>query len=104
MSKLMEMMAVRHEFYERNPALGGTDLHLLEKIAMGETEGGLLSVTNAMHLNTVASPATIWRCLDKLAKHNYILLKNGSKDTRIKYIFLSSKGKTYFKKLEQALA
>lgn len=103
MKKLIDMMTIRHDFYTKNPHLGAQELHLLEEVAIAEYSNSPLSVSAAMNLKAVASPATVWRCLDKLIKSNYIYQKQGANDTRVKQIMLSQRGRQYFKKVQAVL-
>ena len=104
MNKIMRLMSLRHEFYINNPDLGGTHLHLLEHLAICANAGYPLTVTEAMQLRTVASPATIYRHLDDLIDHSYVYTDHHNDDKRSKYIHLTLKGKRYFNKLEQLIA
>lgn len=104
MHRIMKLMAVRHEFYKNNPGVGASELHLLEHIAICETKGVPLCVTDAMKLKSVASPATIHRYFNTLIEYDLIHTVHDAFDIRIKYIHLTARGRAYFRKLERLLA
>lgn len=103
MNNIMNLMAARHDFYAQNPGLGATDLHMLEHLAICENAGLPLTVTEAMRIYIVASPATNHRILDKLIEHDLLQQKHENGDFRSKYLYLTRKGRAYFSKLERLI-
>jgi len=81
---------------------------LLEVIAVRQTSGKALTVTDAMALDTIASPATIHRKLDQLRELGMIDTVFEGKNRRTKYLVPTQAAQDYFEKIgkvmEQALA
>lgn len=102
MKNIMKLLAVRHDFYADYPFLGAKDLHLLEKIAIHEHGGVPLTVTNAMAMSDIASPASIHRIMDRLEYYGLIERKHED-DFRTKWLTLAKPGVKYFKKLEKVM-
>lgn len=103
MKNIMKLLAVRHDFYRDNPGVGADELHLLEKIAISEDTGYPLSVTDAMSIRSVASPATIHRHLERLIENDLVKQKFEGDNRRTKYLFLTAKGNRYFNKLDRLI-
>lgn len=103
MKQIMKLMELRHEFYEKNPTLGATHLHLLEHLAICEAAGANLTVTEAMKIYVVASPATIHRHMEDLVDRGY-LKKDVSPDSgRVKLLRLTKKSIAYFARLQKLM-
>lgn len=103
MKRLIRPMIARLGFYRQYPDLGASHLHLLEVIGIHDVQDQHLSVTKAMKLKDVASPATIHRLIDALEYHDLVRRVTDPYDIRVRYLHLGSKGTAYFKKLDKAL-
>ena len=90
------------------PAMDLDAKKLLEVIAVRHAEEKPLTVTDAMALNTIASPATIHRKLDQLRELGMIDTVFEGKNRRTKYLVPTQMAHNYFdqvgKVMEQALA
>lgn len=76
------------------------DLQLLEAIAIAAHKDVPLSVTEAMVLRQLASPATIHRALDRLLASGMVKHKN-VEDNRTKRLFPTAMANKYFRMLEK---
>ena len=81
-----------------------TALRLLEAIAVAAAQSNALTVTQAMQLNLIASPATIHRKLRALDDQQLIKFIYMGKDRRTKYLVATNKADQYHAALGQALA
>jgi DNA-binding MarR family transcriptional regulator len=81
-----------------------TALRLLEAVAVAHANGSALTVTKAMSLNNIASPATLHRKLTALLDANYIEFEFVGKNRRTKYVVPTKNAAQYFSKLGNALA
>ena len=89
----------------------GSDIHtldevskrLLDTIAMRHAAGSSLTVTEAMALNTLSSPATIHRKLDQLSSMGFIEVEFREGNRRSKYLVLSPTSIKHYEKLGSAL-
>jgi DNA-binding MarR family transcriptional regulator len=86
----------------------GTDidllsLRLLEAIAIAHSEGNALTVTDAMALNAIASPATMHRKLTSLLDAKLIEQVFEGKNRRTKYLVPTVQASNYFEQLGKAL-
>lgn len=104
MKNLIKLMKARHDFYVKYPELGATHLHLLERIGMRDGENKPLTVTEAMKLATVASPATIHRLMDDLEFVGFIRKFHARGNIRTKYLILGKKGWMYFRKVAKEMS
>ena len=90
------------------PTVDETARHLLQLIALRHAQGNALTVTDAMAMSTVASPATIHRKLDALREAGLIDQTFEGKNRRTKYLVPTQAAQNYFdqvgKVMEQALA
>lgn len=77
---------------------------LLDEIALRQAKGSLITVTQAMGLSHIASPATLHRKLDELLDAKLINQNFGEKDRRTKYLVPSKKAHAYFTTLGSAMA
>ena len=78
-------------------------LRLLEAIAIAHSEGTALTVTDAMALNAIASPATMHRKLTNLLDARLIEQVFEGKNRRTKYLVPTSQASKYFEQLGKAL-
>ena len=69
---------------------------LLTSIGLYNHAGTPLTVTQAMKLEQLASPATLHRKLDTLLAHGYITMEYEGKNRRTKYLTPTHKANTYF--------
>ena len=85
-----------------------TSRHLLQLIVLKHAQGHALTVTDAMAMASVASPATIHRKLDALREAGLITQTFEGKNRRTKYLVPTSTAQTYFDQvgavMQQALA
>ena len=77
---------------------------LLEVIAVRHAAEKPLTVTDAMALNHIASPATIHRKLDALIGNGYVTLEYKGKNRRSKFITPTQKTDHYFDQLGKDIA
>ncbi len=78
-------------------------LRLLEAIAIAHSEGTALTVTDAMALNAIASPATMHRKLTNLLDARLIEQVFKGKNRRTKYLVPTAQASKYFEQLGKAL-
>lgn len=78
-------------------------LRLLEAIAIAHSEGAALTVTDAMTLNAIASPATMHRKLTNLLDAKLIEQVFEGKNRRTKYLVPTAQASKYFEQLGKAL-
>ena len=79
--------------------LDATAVQLLEVCASKSHTGKRLTVTDAMKLQTIASPATIHRKLTQLIDADYLSLEYEGRNRRTKYLTPTQKSNDYFTKL-----
>ena len=72
---------------------------LLDQIVIRESQNDLLTVTDAMALSSIASPATMHRKIDELINSGYIHLTFKGENRRTKYLTPTKKAHDYYKKL-----
>ena len=104
MQNLIKLMKARHDFYVKYPGLGATHLHLLERIGIRDGENNPLTVTEAMKLDAVASPATIHRLMDDLEFIGLIKKFHAKGNIRTKYLILGKNGWRYFRKVAKEMS
>lgn len=104
MQNLIKLMKARHDFYVKYPGLGATHLHLLERIGIRDGENNPLTVTEAMKLDAVASPATIHRAMDDLEFVGLINKFHAKGNIRTKYLVLGKNGWRYFRKVAKEMS
>jgi DNA-binding MarR family transcriptional regulator len=80
-----------------------TSRHLLQLIVLKHAQGHALTVTDAMAMASVASPATIHRKLDALREAGLITQTFEGKNRRTKYLVPTDAANAYFSKLGQAM-
>lgn len=78
-------------------------LRLLEAIAVAYAQCSPLTVTNAMELNIIASPATLHRKLDALREAGLVEQEFEGKNRRTKYLVLTQAASNYFEQMGKAL-
>ena len=78
-------------------------LRLLEAVAIAHSEGAALTVTDAMALNVIASPATLHRKLKNLLNAKLIEQVFEGKNRRTKYLVPTAQASKYFEQLGNAL-
>lgn len=71
-------------------------LLLLEVVAIKESEGQRMTVTDAMHLYDLASPATMHRKINDLVELGYVSLQYRSGNRRTKYLSLTEHSMNHF--------
>lgn len=77
-------------------------LRLLEAIAIADAKGAHLTVTDAMSLSKIASPATLHRKLDQLREAGLIEQTFSDGNRRTKYLVPTKLAEQYFCKLGKA--
>lgn len=77
---------------------------LLDKILLRHTQDNPMTVSNAMELSCIASPATIQRKLDLLREAGLIEQVFKGKNRRTKYLVTTALSEQYFKELSDAMA
>jgi DNA-binding MarR family transcriptional regulator len=78
------------------PALDLDAKRLLEVIAVKQSQGQSITVTDAMALSYIASPATIHRKLDQLRELGMIDSHYEGTNRRTKYLKTTDKAQEYF--------
>ena len=76
---------------------------LLEVIALRHNQGKAMTVTDAMSLSKIASPATLHRKLDQLRKADLIEQSFHEDNRRTKYLVPTKLADQYFRNLSKAL-
>ncbi len=79
-------------------------LRLLEAIAVAHSNEATLTVTDAMSLNAIASPATMHRKLNELLDAGLIEQVYEGKNRRTKYLHPTTKASKYFDQMGNAIA
>jgi DNA-binding MarR family transcriptional regulator len=85
------------------PSLDSTSKCLLERIACQHAIGQPLTITEAMALHDVASPATIHRKIDDLRTAGLVDTEFQGDNRRTKYLTPTSKARKYFDKVNALL-
>lgn len=85
------------------PAMDLDAKKLLEVIAVRHEQEKPLTVTDAMALTSIASPATIHRKLDQLRELNMIESVFEGKNRRTKYLVPTQAAHDYFEDISQAM-
>ncbi|PQA83230.1 hypothetical protein C5F52_11050 [Limnohabitans sp. TS-CS-82] len=85
------------------PAMDLDAKKLLEVIAVRHEQEKPLTVTEAMALNTIASPATIHRKLDQLRELGMIDTVFEGKNRRTKYLVPTQASLDYFESIGKAM-
>ena len=80
-----------------------TAMLLLNEIAIQHLDDKPMTVTEAMLLSNVASPATIHRKLDELRELGLIEQSFEGKNRRTKYLVPTKLANTYFDKMSEAM-
>ncbi len=88
---------------EGAPAMDLDAKKLLEVIAVCHEAQKPLTVTDAMALNSIASPATIHRKLDQLRELGFIDTVFEGKNRRTKYLVPTEAAHTYFGKVGEVM-
>jgi DNA-binding MarR family transcriptional regulator len=78
-------------------------LRLLEAVAIAHSKGAALTVTDAMALSAIASPATMHRKLTNLLDAKLIEQVFEGKNRRTKYLVPTAQASKYFEQLGKAL-
>lgn len=78
-------------------------LLLLNEIAVQHHDGKNITVTQAMLLSNIASPATIHRKLDELRAAGLIEQVFEGKNRRTKYLVPTKEADSYFAKMSKAI-
>ena len=84
---------------EALPAIDATAKQLLNVIAVCHVQGRSMTVTDAMSLNSIASPATLHRKLDDLRESALIEQVFEGKNRRTKYLVPTQVADNYFARL-----
>jgi DNA-binding MarR family transcriptional regulator len=85
------------------PSLDSTAKCLLERIACQHALGEPLTITEAMALQEVASPATIHRKIDDLRTAGLVDTEFHGENRRTKYLTPTPKARKYFDKVNALL-
>ena len=83
--------------------IDATAMLLLNEIAVRNLEGKTITVTEAMTISTIASPATIHRKLDELREVGLIEQIFEGNNRRTKYLVPTKTANTYFDKMASAI-
>jgi DNA-binding MarR family transcriptional regulator len=85
------------------PTLDSTAKSLLERIACQHAMGAPLTITEAMALEEVASPATIHRKIDDLRLAGFVDTEFQGDNRRTKYLTPTTKARKFFDKVNALL-
>jgi len=80
-----------------------TALQLLNEIAVRHFDGKTLTVSQAIALNKIASPATLHRKLDELREGGLIEQTFEGKNRRTKFLVPTKAAKAYFDRMSGAM-
>ena len=83
--------------------IDSTSLAILEVIGLAAMQGSPFTVTKAMSLDHLASPATIHRKLNRLIENGYLEQQFEGKNRRTKYLVPTNKTKQYFADMGKAI-
>jgi DNA-binding MarR family transcriptional regulator len=83
--------------------IDSTALQLLNEIAVQHFDGETLTVSQAIALKRIASPATLHRKLDELREAGLIEQMFEGKDRRTKYLVPTKAADAYFAKMSKAM-
>ena len=83
--------------------IDSTALLLLNEIAVQHYDGKNITVTQAMLLSKIASPATIHRKIDELRAAGLIEQVFEGKNRRTKYLVPTKEADSYFAKMSKAI-
>ena len=84
-------------------SIDSTALQLLNEIAVQHFDGKTLTVSQAIALNKIASPATLHRKLDELREAGLIEQSFEGKNRRTKYLVPTKEADSYFSKMSKAI-
>ncbi len=84
--------------------LDTTSIKLLEMITVNHSKGESLTVSAAMALDFMGSPATMHRKIDILRKQGWIDLIHHGEDRRTKYLAPTTKTNKYFDSLAKLMS
>ena len=102
----MRFLSILHAL-ENQEAVSAMDLDakkLLEVIAVRHEQKKALTVTDAMALTSIASPATIHRKLDQLREMGMIETVFEGHNRRTKYLIPTDAAQSYFESVGQAMS
>ena len=88
---------------KNNDSIDSTALQLLNELAVQHFDGKTLTVSEAIALKKIASPATLHRKLDELREAGLIEQIFEGKDRRTKYLVPTKLADAYFAKLSKAI-
>jgi len=83
--------------------IDSTALQLLNEIAVQHFDGETLTVSQAIAMKRIASPATLHRKLDELREEGLIEQMFEGKDRRTKYLVPTKAADAYFAKMSKAI-
>jgi DNA-binding transcriptional ArsR family regulator len=83
--------------------IDSTAVKLLEMIAVSYSSEKALNVTEAMHLSSIGSQATLHRKINDLREHGLISLVHEGKNRRTKYLVPSAKANKHFDQLSKVM-
>ena len=83
--------------------IDSTALLLLNEIAVQHYDGKNITVTQAMLLTNIASPATVHRKLNELIEVSLIEQVFEGKNRRTKYLIPTKEAESYFAKMSKAI-
>jgi DNA-binding MarR family transcriptional regulator len=102
--KFLQLAEAVNDAFDGFSEIDPTTMLLLEIIAIMHSDRNALTVTQAMGLISVASPATIHRKLCRLYELKLIDFVFLGKNRRTKYVQPTSKTETYFSTLGKCLS
>lgn len=80
-----------------------TSVRLLEVIALAAHQNRTLTVTQAMSLLWIASPATLHRKIKNLVAEGYVTHTHQGLNRRTRYLVLTEKSESFFNRLGESL-
>lgn len=105
-STYLRFLALVHTIDGTSTQLANVDetaKHLLNVIALNHSNGKPLTVTEAMALKSIASPATIHRKLNDLLEVGLVEQVFEGKNRRTKYLVTTKNAEKYFSSLSECM-
>jgi DNA-binding MarR family transcriptional regulator len=106
MHTYINFMILKDKIFVSNKALNSIDFtaqKMLDQIVINNQIGHPLTVTDAMFLSTLGSPATLHRKLDNLRRAGLLEMIFKGNDRRTKYLIPTEITSNYFQLLDEIL-
>lgn len=87
----------------KDNALKPVDNHFLKEVVLRDFEGRAFSVSEALALNHLGSPATLHKRLQRLRDAGLLSVRQEDKDQRTKYLIATPLAIQYFERMGDAM-